>query len=65
MTELSDAAQAVFNAYIQGLATKRRNAIAAALRAAVREVAPLSTNRKQNEIREALLAIATELEGFN
>jgi hypothetical protein len=37
---LSPAAQAVLDAYIQGLATKRRNAIAAALRAAADQVVP-------------------------
>jgi hypothetical protein len=37
MADLSPAAQAVLDAYIQGLATKRRNAIAAALRAAVKQ----------------------------
>ena len=34
MADLSPSAQAVLDAYIQGLATKPRNAIAAALRAA-------------------------------
>jgi len=40
MTELSPQAQAVLDAYIQGLATKRRNALAAALRAAADQVVP-------------------------
>jgi hypothetical protein len=37
---LSPTAQAVLDAYIQGLATKRRNAISAALRSAADRVAP-------------------------
>jgi hypothetical protein len=36
--------------------------LAAALRAAADQVAPLSTNRRQDDIRQKLLAIATELE---
>jgi hypothetical protein len=39
--------------------------IAAALRAAADQVAPLSTNRRQDDIRQKLLAIAAELEGAN
>jgi len=55
-TPLSPAAQAVLDAYIAGLASKRRNAIAAALRAAadqvIEEICPV----------EEIIAIATELE---
>jgi hypothetical protein len=39
-TPLSPAAQAVMDAYITGLATTRRNAIAAALRAAMEQAVP-------------------------
>ena len=75
MAELSKEAQAVLDAYIQGLATKRRNAIAAALRAAADQVAPPALEEefhdrnqalpltKMVEIRQKLLAIAAELEG--
>jgi len=54
LTDLSPAARAVLDAYITGLATKRRNAIAAALRAAA-----LYCTRD----RLVLLSIAAELEG--
>ena len=77
MTELSPAAQAVLDAYITGLASKRRNAIARALRAAADQVVPLQlppeldTQRPtvawhawdaKQQARFALLSIATELE---
>jgi hypothetical protein len=62
MTDLSPAAQAVLDAYIQGLATKRRDAIAAALRSVADQVAPVSTNKRQNDIRFNILRIAAELE---
>ena len=73
MTELSPAAEAVLDAYIRGLASKRRNAIAAALRAAAEIVAPLSYEdvwtdgrmlqyEKDDPVRNKLLAIADELE---
>ena len=77
MTDLSPAAQAVLDAYIQGLATKRRNAIAAALRAAADQVVPPALEEefhdrnqalpltKMVEIRQKLLAIAAELENTN
>lgn len=70
-TELSPAAKAVFDAYIAGLASKRRNAIAAALRAAVDQVIPLIKTRwgttlipvlTAQKSRDHLLAIADELE---
>ena len=73
MPELSPAAQAVLDAYIQGLATKRRNAISAALRAVVDQVLPENVNAVGDEhdaaradqwlrIRIKILAIAAELE---
>ena len=75
MTELSPAAKAVLDAYIRGLATKRRNAIAAALRAAADLTAPddykcftgnlewdAGMEARTDAIREDLLAIADELE---
>jgi len=63
---LSRAAQTVLDAYIQGLATKRRDAIAAALLAAADRVVPsetasLSKWPERHEIRRQLLAIAAEL----
>ena len=65
---LSPAAQAVLDAYIQGLATKRRDAIAAALRAAADQVVPHTaarTDRAANrrKVRSELLSLAAELEG--
>ena len=75
MTDLSPAAQAVLDAYIAGLASKRRLAIAAALRAAADQVVPPALEeeffdrnhalplQKMVEIRLSLLAIAAELEG--
>jgi hypothetical protein len=76
MTDLSPAAQAVLDAYIQGLATKRRNAIAAALRAAADQVVPDDANPVGDahddarhdqwmRIRLKILAIAAELENAN
>jgi hypothetical protein len=72
---LSPAAQAVLNAYIQGLATKRLSRLAAALRAAADQVVPTEMDLppiapdpghfRQYErrlTRRQLLAIATELE---
>ena len=60
--ELSPAAQAVLDAYIAGLATKRRNAIAAALRAAADQVVP--EKLESYGIRYELLRIADELEAL-
>ena len=67
---LSPAAQAVLNAaedaYDYNYSEFHRCAdrvAAAALRAAVTQVTPLSTNLRQNNIRYELLAIANELEG--
>jgi endonuclease/exonuclease/phosphatase (EEP) superfamily protein YafD len=62
LTDLSPAAQAVLDAYITGLATKRRDALAAALRAAVAH----THQRQYGECwicdADKLLAIADELE---
>jgi hypothetical protein len=73
---LSPAAQAVLDAYIQGLATKRRDAIAAALRAAAEQVVPEADIADTEEwngqsawqqaehcVRFRLLSLANELEG--
>jgi hypothetical protein len=65
---LSPAAQAVLDAYQRcpvdwDLVQDDRNALAAALRAAADQVAPLSTNRRQNEVRAAIRSLAAELEG--
>jgi len=68
MTDLSPAAQAIINAAVvagggYGRATPVLHArLAAALRAVADQVAPVSTNRKQLEIRFDLLRIAAELE---
>ena len=71
MTDLSPQAQAVLDAYIAGLASKRRNAIAAALRAAADQVVPaldpddpgpVLIDAERNRARRQLLAIAAELE---
>jgi len=65
---LSAAAQAIINAAVvagggYGRATPVLHArLAAALRAVADQVAPVSTNRKQLEIRFDLLRIAAELE---
>jgi hypothetical protein len=64
MSDLSPAAQAVLDAYEQSSDAyfEERGQVAAALRAAADQVAPLSTNRRQNDIRFGLLRIADELE---
>jgi hypothetical protein len=61
---LSPAAQAVRDAAFDLWETvDTAEAIAAAaLRAAADQVAPLSTNRRQDDIRQKLLSIAAELE---
>ena len=76
LTDLSPAAQAVLDAYITGLATKRRDALAAALRAAADQVVPPNLETEFYDpnsslalqeavwIRTELLAIADELGGF-
>jgi hypothetical protein len=63
---LSPTAQAVLDAaqrYEINPECYSREIAAAALRAAVTQVTPLSTNLRQNNIRYELLAIANELEG--
>jgi hypothetical protein len=66
-TPLSPAADAVLDAYIQGLATKRRDAIAAALReAALRLSVWSATESGEGQYlinQDDLFAIAAELEG--
>jgi hypothetical protein len=69
MAELSKEAQAVLDAYITGLATKRRDALASALRVAADQVVPheyLTGVDAAVEARQLtrlrLLAIAAELE---
>jgi hypothetical protein len=65
-TPLSPAADAVLDAYIQGLATKRRDAIAAALReAALRLSVWSATESGEGQYlinQDDLFAIANELE---
>jgi hypothetical protein len=74
MTNLSPAAQAVLIAVTQQEycldpsdipteAARISYALAAAFRAAVVQVAPVSTNARQMKIRDELLAIADELDG--
>ena len=69
MTQLSPRAQTVLDAWnnewSKGSFCHDQRSIAAALRAAADQVAPLSTNRRQNDIRFGLLRIANELEGSN
>ena len=68
MADLSPAAQAVFNAawacpiVLGDHPVTRSRQIAAALRAAAEQAAPFSTNLRQNQIHQRLVAIATELE---
>ena len=67
MTDLSPAAQQVlweFNRAASGRPDDWHYlpAIAAALRAAAEQAAPFSTNLRQNQIHQHLVAIATELE---
>jgi hypothetical protein len=68
MTDLSPAAQAVYDAaHVADSmpAASLADAMAAALRAAADAVVPTNGSRKNNEIRAELLAIAAELEGGN
>ena len=72
MSTLSPAAQAVFWAFNSkfdwiedGVPGPQFKALAAALRAAVVQVAPVSTNARQMKIRDELLAIVNELEGMS
>jgi hypothetical protein len=73
---LSPAAQAVLTAVTQQEycldpsdipteAARISYALAAALRAVVVQVAPVSTNARQMKIRDELLAIANELKGHS
>jgi hypothetical protein len=68
LENMSAPAFAVLDAYMTGYGwldspTKKDcRGVAAALRATADQVAPLSTNRRQDEIRQKLLAIAAELE---
>jgi hypothetical protein len=68
MSTLSPAAQAVLDAWSDNTfytRDKEPQALAAALRAAVVQVAPVSTNARQMKIRDELLAIVNELEGMS
>jgi hypothetical protein len=72
MSTLSPAAQAVFWAFNSkfdwiedGVPGPQFKALAATLRAAVVQVAPVSTNARQMKIRDELLAIVNELEGMS
>ena len=62
MTNLSPAAQAVWDAFDQD--AQEREAVAAVLRAAIDQVVPETTgiSYTKQDIRAALLAIADELE---
>jgi hypothetical protein len=62
MTDLSPAAQAVLDGFRAVPNLMDAPSIAGALRAAADQVAPLSTNRRQDDIRQKLLSIAAELE---
>ncbi len=65
MTNLSPAAQAVLDAAMQYEINPEcysREIAAAALRAAAEQAAPFSTNLRQNQIHQRLVAIAAELE---
>jgi hypothetical protein len=69
-TPLSPTAQAVLDAYITGLATKRRDAIAAALRAVTDRVEDLIGDIEDPKFVEGVLTashfldlVAAELEG--
>ena len=64
MTDLSPAAQAVLDAYVAGLASKRRNAIAAALRALDSRLGHEVLNVRCVDCSQIEL-IAAELEGSN
>ena len=72
MTDLSPAAQAVMNAANSANSygpddclNESRWIAAAALRAAAEQAAPFSTNLRQNQIHQRLVAIAAELEEVN
>ena len=61
MTNLSPAAQAVLDAVIEICPAPADEIAAAALRAAVTQITPVSTNARQMKIRDELLTIAAEL----
>lgn len=61
---LSPAAQKVLNAYIKGLATKRRDAIAAALRTAADQLINVKWSVEMWELHQDFHSIATELEAL-
>jgi hypothetical protein len=63
-SNFSPAAQAVLDAY-GDFEPANVDAMAAALRAVVVQIAPVSTNARQMKIRDELLAIANELEGMS
>jgi 1,6-anhydro-N-acetylmuramate kinase len=68
MSNLSPAAQAVYDAAHTAdsmPAASLADAMAAVLRAAADQVVPAGGSRKNNEIRDELLAIADELEDVN
>jgi hypothetical protein len=65
MSDLSPAAQQVLDAAMQYEINPEcysREIAAAALRTAAEQAAPFSTNLRQNQIHQRLVAIATELE---
>jgi hypothetical protein len=66
MTEFSQPAQAILDAYYQcpvdfNFLQDDRNAIASVLCALADQVVPANGSRKNNEIREEILSIANEL----
>jgi hypothetical protein len=61
---LSPAAQAVLDAY-GNFEAANTDAMAAALRAAVTQVIPVSTNARQMKIRDEFLAVADELQAIS
>jgi hypothetical protein len=64
MADLSPAAQSVMSTFFDAPNPFNRS-VAAALRAAADQVVPAGGSRKNNEIRDELLAIAAELEDVN
>jgi hypothetical protein len=70
MTNLSPVAQAVLDAYFTHAELLNREVtheemLAAALRSAVTQVTPVSTNARQMKIRDEFLAIADELQAIS
>ena len=62
MTDLTPAAQTVYNAVLEICPAPADEIAAAALRAVADQVVPPNGSRKNNEIRSELLAIAAELD---